>query len=87
MICQFQKKTIAILVSGQIRNSSLYLGDNKEFETSFKNNVLNQDNTNDYDLHVFFCVDKINTDRLNEFCGDHLKGVIQLDYENIKKIL
>jgi len=48
---------------------------------------LNQDNTNDYDLHVFFCVDKINTDRLNEFCGDHLKGVIQLDYENIKKIL
>jgi hypothetical protein len=52
------KKTIAILVSGQIRNSSLYLGDNKEFEDSFKDNVLNQDNLNDYDLHAFFCVDK-----------------------------
>jgi len=81
------KKKIAILVSGQIRNSSLHLGDNTEFETSFKNNVLNQGNTNDYDLHVFFCVDKINTDRLKDLCGDHLKGVIQLDHENIKNPL
>lgn len=81
------KKKFAILVSGQIRNSSLYLGNNTEFETSFKNNVLNQDNSNDYDLHVFFCVDKINTDRLQDLCGDHLKGVIQLDDENIKNPL
>ena len=84
--CENRKK-IAVLVSGQIRNSSLHLGDNVEFETSFKNNVLNQGNTNNYDLHVFFCVDKINTNRLQDLCGDHLKGVIQLDHENEKNPL
>lgn len=81
------QKNLAILVTGQIRNSSLYLGANVEFVNSFKKNVLNKELTEKYNVSVFFCVDRIHEESLKKCCGNYLKKYIELDVENIKNPL
>jgi hypothetical protein len=81
-------KKIAILVGGQIRNSDLgYKGNNTTFSHDFKHNILSKEITDNYDVDVFFCVDEINKEALENCCGNYLRGVIQLNKENIEEPL
>lgn len=81
---------IAILVAGQIRNSDLGNApycNNTEFTTDFKTNIMNEEILKNYNLDIFFCVDNINTSKLRDLCGSNLKGVLELDKENISEAL
>lgn len=77
-------KKIAILVCGQIRNSNLgnesYCNDNT-FSNDFKKYIINESNLSEYYINIFFSVNNINKNKLNDLCGNNLKGLIELDYE------
>ena len=85
---QQRLEKIAILVCGQIRNSNLgYKHNNTIFSNDLKNNLLSKEITDNYDINIFFCVDEINKESLSKCCGNYLKDVIQLNYENIEEPL
>ena len=81
------KKSIAILIVGQIRTNSLGNGNNNGFVDTFKSNFLNNQTIEKYNIDIFIAVDKIKTEKAFAYFGSHLKKIIQLDHENIKNPL
>jgi hypothetical protein len=80
-------KNIAILVCGQIRRSALYMGDDYRFQDTFVKYILSKDVCENYNINIFFVVDKINKEKLYNIFDNFVKGLLQLDYENIKEPL
>ena len=84
----FEKKPrIAVLIHGEIRTNSLGKGTNDSFVYTFKNCFLTDKIINNYEVNIFFVVDKCIPEKVYDYFGVYLKGLLQLDKENIKEPL
>lgn len=81
------KKKIAILIVGEIRTNSLGKGMNNSFINEFKQYVLNEEILNKYEINIFFVTDNIVKEKVYKYFGEHLKGLLETDYEDIDEPL
>lgn len=77
------KQKIAFLICGEIRSNSLGGGKNIQFEDTFKQNVLSDEVMNGYEVNIFFVTDKIIEEKAYAYFGEHLKGLLQLSFQDI----
>lgn len=80
-------KKIAILISGKMRTNSLANGPNTSFETTFKQYILNNQITDNYEVNIFLVTDKANDEKIYNYFGNYLKGFVMQDYDNHDDIL
>ena len=81
------KKKIAILIVGQIRTNSLGMGNNTSFEKEFKQNILNEEILQNYDVNIFFVTDRIIKEKAYNYFGESLKGLMETDFEDLDEPL
>lgn len=76
------KKNIAVLIIGQIRTTSFGGGSDMGFENTCKQYMLSKEVVENYNVNIFLVTDHIDVNHVSNYFGNHLKKVVQLDYED-----